>query len=72
MDRRYEERKKTVQTVMFGDTTFSCYRRLRNFCARNLRVFNFRHMAKWKKLNARVRNFRMFNFRCLSNWQKKF
>ena len=68
MDGRYEERKKTVQTVMFGDTTFSFYCRSRNFRVRNVRVFNFRHVAKWKKLNAHVRNFRMFNFRCLSNW----
>ena len=53
------------------------YHRLGNFRVaffrvKNVHMFNFRHVAKWQKLNARVRNFGMFNFRRLSNWQRIF
>ena len=51
--------------VSFGVADKYC--RLGNFHVRNVCMFNFRHMAKWRKLNARVRNFHAFNFRHLSN-----
>ena len=51
--------------VSFGVADKYC--RLGNFHVRNVRMFNFRHMAKWRKSNARVRNFHAFNFRHLSN-----
>ena len=50
----------------------SNYCRSGNFCVRNVCSFNFRSMAKWRKLNARVKNYHTFNFRRLSNWRKNF
>ena len=50
----------------------SNYCRSGNFCVRCVCTFNFRHVAKWRKLNAHVRNYLMFNFRHLSNWRKIF
>ena len=49
------------------------YHRSGNFCVAFFRVkdvcmFNFCYVAKWRKLNARVRNFHAFNFCRLSNW----
>ena len=42
------------------------------FHVRNVRVYNFRRVAKWQKLNVRVRNIRAFNFHHLSNCQNIF